>query len=85
MLLLLVAFFLWRGLSSKPEEEYAESDALMATGVQPQLGPGGARSVFPDEIDLRQPQALPNELRMIDSAPEELATLLRSWVADRRN
>lgn len=51
----------------------------------PRLAAGASRSVYPDEIDLREREGLPNELRMIDSAPDELATLLRSWVADRRS
>jgi flagellar M-ring protein FliF len=85
VLLLLVAFFLWRGLSNKPDPVFEGNGDLALTAAQPRIGAGGARSVFPDEIDLRQPQALPSELRMIDAAPEELATLLRSWVADRRN
>jgi flagellar M-ring protein FliF len=80
--LLLVAFFLWRGLSAKngPQVETSASRELATVALQ-----RGGATVFPEEIDLREPAALPNELRMIDSAPDELATLLRSWVADRRS
>jgi flagellar M-ring protein FliF len=87
VVLLLVAFFLWRGLSGGRREEYYEDERgeLALTAAQPRVAVGRGRSVYPDEIDLREGGAIPNELRMIDSAPDELATLLRSWVADRRN
>jgi flagellar M-ring protein FliF len=84
VVLLLVAFFLWRGLSgSRREDDFEASGELALTGAQPRAV-GAGRTVYPDEIDLRD-GAVPNELRMIDSSPEELATLLRSWVADRRS
>jgi flagellar M-ring protein FliF len=83
VVLLLVAFFLWRGLGTKRDEHDGRGE-LALTAAQPRSVAAG-RSVYPDEIDLRDGGAIPNELRMIDSAPDELATLLRSWVADRRN
>jgi len=85
-LLMLVAFFLWRGLGAKSEPILAGATrGELATTAMPRLAAGASRSVYPDEIDLREREGLPNELRMIDSAPDELATLLRSWVADRRS
>jgi flagellar M-ring protein FliF len=84
VLLLLVAFFLWRGLSAKSEPILAAAThGDLATMALPRASITN-RSVFPGEIDLREQSALPSELRMIDSAPDEVATLLRSWVADRR-
>jgi flagellar M-ring protein FliF len=90
VVLLLVAFFLWRGLSGS-RDDFEPGNELALTAAHPRAV-GAGRSVYPTEIDLREGgalpnerAALPNELRMIDSAPDELATLLRSWVADRRN
>jgi flagellar M-ring protein FliF len=72
LLLLLVAFFLRRGLRTTTETIDVTDAALAA----------GARSADGEHRDTVT--TLPGELRLIDSEPDELASLLRSWVADRR-
>lgn len=71
LLLILVALFLRRGLRTTTETIDLTDAAVAARG---EAGEGAGA----------EGERLPSELRLIDSEPDELASLLRSWVADRR-
>lgn len=76
IVLILALLFLKKGLAS-PNEETLDLDELAALTAG-RVNPIGALAAGPAT------RGVPNELRLIDQDPEQVATLLRSWVADRR-
>lgn len=85
IVLLLALFFLRKGLSatSEPIDPTTVAGALAAGG--PRSGSGAAGELGGVDVSAELAQlGMPTELRLIDQEPDQVATLLREWVADRR-
>jgi flagellar M-ring protein FliF len=81
VMLVLVALFLRRGLRTQVDTIDLDQARVLA------LDSGDARAIGAgnDRIDLSNGTSqVPMELRLIDQDPDQVATLLRSWIADRR-
>jgi flagellar M-ring protein FliF len=77
IVLLLALLFLRKGLTTKSEPIDPEAVA----GALPSGGPRPVAELRRQDADAL---GVPSELRLIDQDPEQVATLLREWVADRR-
>jgi flagellar M-ring protein FliF len=76
LVLILVALFLRRGLKVT-----SESVAIPAGAMGRAPRPANRNDAANSDDDMI---TLPSELRLIDAQPDDLAVVLRSWVADRR-
>jgi flagellar biosynthesis/type III secretory pathway M-ring protein FliF/YscJ len=98
LVLAFVAFSMWR-MTRKPKAKKAKKADALTAGERPALGSGGddfalesggylALGASTDPETMARESAMENlrddVIDLVQRQPEEIAVLLRSWLADRR-